>query len=145
MGLQANDPGDKPGFVRFQGMAMRDLFKSWRRKAGCGLLIAAILQTTLWMRSYAFNDSVWITTVGEIGSARGGVYWSRALASEPCGWGTQGDSMLQRDFGNASLAECLKSEGNEDSGYLMYWQTVLPLTVASADLILWKPRKKLST
>jgi hypothetical protein len=41
--------------------AMGDYFKPWRRKAGCGLLLVALVMLTAWMRSQHVSDSRAVT------------------------------------------------------------------------------------
>ena len=130
---------------------MRELFKGWRRKAGCVTLVMACVITSLWMRSYYLCDDVWFqigSRTHMITSLRGGIGWSswdyvmadsglitRDLSREPNLVGIPFRDYMKRWDNQRRYASW-----NVWYWYAYYWQCCVPLTLLSAYLILWKPR-----
>jgi hypothetical protein len=75
----------------FVGHAMSEFGHGWRQKAGCALLVLAIMALLGWVRSRSACDIIGFTTWGRqhtICSAAGAVYW---IGSEfiPCPVGSE--------------------------------------------------------
>ena len=135
---------------------MREFFKGWRRMAGCVALVMAILLGVSWIRSQSVADVV-STSIGPRGatllvSLDGCIGWSvyerrepqrltweikprsdlAGLANEPLvGWYWQ---LLGFRIGRSPILGTVAT--------IPYWSLVVPLTMISAYLILWKPRPK---
>ena len=136
---------------------MREFFKGWRRKAGCVALVIACTLTVAWIRSHNTVDGLNISIGNRchaIGSMRSGVAWfawdstSEQLKEE---WTVQSHSAYEMGFHRRSLAEIVElwirsakemGQLNPRAWAAPYWSIVLPLSLLSAYLILWKPRKK---
>lgn len=119
------------------------------------LLLMALALAGLWMRtkfvvdqvSFSFGDRAQVLV-----SVRSGLCWasmdSAAAGPVPWNWHSQSEEMLVSTHGDVSLPELIGEAEAESPelrfGYLFYWWLVLPLTLLSAYLILWKPRKKAS-
>ena len=144
---------------------MLSFFHGWRRKAGVVLLVMALAFFGVWMRSYFFCDEVSFPSDASalcFDSVRGGFNWYRLT---PCqtGSGVQWNSFnLARmnatgtwsttnvdwrwDFGGFSFGVgTLKSDAPKtqiELWHFPFWALVLPPTLLSAYLILWKPQKR---
>jgi len=141
---------------------MREFFKGWRRKVGCGTLVLACVIAIVWMRSLFIAEGVMYrsdkSTVHNIRSTPGGLIWS--------GIHEEGSSFVARNEyyrlieGNAftnpletnrqwscnlvgiEFGATQTSPGiSEQVWVIRYWTFAVPLTLLSAYLILWKPRK----
>jgi hypothetical protein len=126
---------------------MREFFRGWRRKAGAVPLMMACVLTVPWMRSYITSDLI-IFAMRD----RQHVVWSK---SGQFRWYSE-DVMMQwayprkwiRDYDpltSRSLFPTVAMANPDDDPFeisVPYWWFVLPLTILSAYLILWKPRKK---
>jgi len=121
---------------------MHTFFHGWRRKAGIVTLVMALATCGMWIRTTVVFDAVQLEHVG-FGSARGGIYWVYVHEQLNWDWETTSESTLRSSFGNMSLAEVLSNELPSEIpyGYVLYWWLVWPLTLLSAYLLLWKPRK----
>lgn len=130
---------------------MRDFFKGWRRKAGCVTLVMAWGLTGMWMRSFVVEDYLLI------GRSRRWEYFLISSNSALCwnahhGWDPDPGSEMWQTF-NAKWSSyplkgykplLFKWQGIEVAshyGTVPYSYAVLSLTLLSAYLILWKPRK----
>eukprot|EP00456_Euglypha_rotunda_P016931 TRINITY_DN156_c0_g1_i5.p2 TRINITY_DN156_c0_g1~~TRINITY_DN156_c0_g1_i5.p2 ORF type:complete len:127 (+),score=12.56 TRINITY_DN156_c0_g1_i5:105-485(+) len=124
---------------------MREFFRGWRRKAGCATLLMACALAGLWIRTTVVADFIQLEHLA-FGTTRGGIYWAYFQAKQNWDWETTPESTLRSSFGNMSLAEILRDELSSEMhyGYALYWWLVLPITLLSAYLILWKPRKRAS-
>ena len=109
---------------------MREFFGGWRRKAGCGLLVMAIALAGFWVRGMVEPKSVkfqvgqrlhWLTTID------GRLIWVSADKVE-------GLSLLDEENTRSVLP-------NTHERIVFFRTPVLFLTLLSAYLILWKPRK----
>ena len=129
----------------------------------------ACVLTTGWMRSkrqfdcFALTDNSWVHIVVQsaggrltldLGSLNSPplVYWwygelSRDVeATDPMDGCAGGDIEWRRDWAGFTAVSYSVTDGAEIlrtlSFIFPYWSVVLPLTLLSAYLILWKPRKK---
>lgn len=138
---------------------MREVFKGWRRKVGCVTLVMACVFAAGWLRSLHSREFLFIEFEFPIGG-RINVYTSA----------NQMDILLQRstgwefNFGEVSPivtpnalndvwlfdVQTIEEEIVDDvlqvaPGYevrIYFHAIVIPLTLLSACLILWKPRKR---
>ena len=127
---------------------MREFFKGWRRKAGCVALVVACAFTSLWVRS--LSDGEIIATPLVIMSEHGTLYfgWNMRPFDRPI--------LLKRAFGfgngdriRTSLWAIGRVNGGVDDMVNMWnlasiphYLIVLPLTLLSAYLLPWQPRKR---
>jgi hypothetical protein len=131
---------------------MQTFFHGWRRKAGVVTLVMACVVTGLWVRTLFFADQICFV-MGDrkhyINSGQSGLCWLSVDRSPVLEWHTvvPAEEFEQLHL-NRPLAESL-NEGfakligwgrNPACRYLLYWWLVLPLTLLSAYLILWKPQ-----
>ena len=124
---------------------MREFFHGWRRKAGCVALVLACAVMGLWFRSFAIFDVISLANgqqQHQIASASGRLFWGawreRSRHSRPRNeWERIGTSRRTRDEVDIQL------ESFHNFRWIIpYWSVVLPLTLLSAYLILWEPRKR---
>jgi hypothetical protein len=131
---------------------MQTFFHGWRRKMGVVTLVMACLATGLWVRTLFFADQICFA-IGDrkhyINSGQSGLTWLSVDRSPVLEWYTV---LSEEDFEQLHLNRPLAESLNEgfailtDRGinpvcrYLLYWWLVLPLTLLSAYLILWKPQ-----
>ncbi len=143
---------------------MLEFFKGWRRKAGCIALVTACVFAIGWMRSQFIEDSFHVHDVFNecfFGSTKDGIYfnWLR--------FGTEDSGSLRPSETIPfwlSVPRNAQRFGGVDElaidwdwtwlgfrylgatvGFIAivpYWSIVLPTTLLSAYLILWKPRKR---
>lgn len=116
---------------------MREVFKSWRRKAGCAALVMALVLAGGWIRSIAYFDVIWITINDEryfACSVGERVAFSSEHSDLASGW-----MSAQIDIDRARL---LSSRFQWLYYSSPYWLLTIPLTIFSAYLILGKPRKR---
>ncbi len=123
---------------------MFSVFQGWRRKLGCVLLVVACGLMICWARSSHRFDMLQIGygTVHIIYSTRGEVHWIT--------WdgGMSTTVFLSRELPAddlSTLVELIRGDLRtsnipfQESAFL-YWPIVIPLTLLTACLILWKPR-----
>jgi hypothetical protein len=124
---------------------MHTFFHGWRRKLGIVTLVMTLAIMGLWARSYLvpeqFAGSVYV------GSADGIVTFGQIVERLKNVASTSGEDSYQGwagvGFGRTHyFIERLSVELIMDELSIPYWTFVLPLTVLSAYLILWKPRKQ---
>ena len=127
--------------IWYHAATMKQFFHGWRRKAGGVTLVMALALTGLWIRTFVVADFIQLEHLA-FGTARGGIYWAYFQSKQNWDWETTPESTLHSSFGNMSLAEILRNELSSEirCGYALYWWFVLPLTLLSAYMILWKPR-----
>ena len=148
---------------------MREFFKGWRRKAGCVLLAMACALMGAWFRSSRRVD--WIELQSPIsncvfvsGGGRFLFLFGResinGISTSPesvrlkvtptqgrsrnrisVEWDSYGASAVHVWPGSAPVQQ-LDSSAPDERTMLHYLVAVLPLTLLSAYLILWKPRKR---
>ena len=148
---------------------MREFFRGWRRKAGCVTLVMATVLWAAWVRSLGgldvtiFNNATTAlasmpNTVGLIivndGKSVGTSYfYENPLFYEGTEW-----SWHFCGFGIGKLKHTVLMAHIANDGTLVhhnippvifaglytipYWSVVIPLTLLSAYLLLWKPRKR---
>ncbi|HEY4263122.1 MAG TPA: hypothetical protein VGM98_23370 [Schlesneria sp.] len=107
-------------------------FHGWRRKAGCVALVVACFLFIAWTRSLIVSDAI-------LGRSR----WI-SLDSE----GKTYDLIVSRDGAVRNIYRTSQMGGgfrDEEVFAVSYAIVILPLTLLSAYLILWKPRKRLSS
>jgi hypothetical protein len=145
---------------------MQRYIYSWRRKAGFITLVIACLVAGAWVRGLMIEDSFHHYNESSewfFGSTNGGLYvnWlhfdpesSSSLAKEPlkeCPFWMSTARASYRFTGADELPIdwdwnwCgFKYFGYERdfTAIIPYWSVALPLTLLSACLILWKPRKR---
>jgi hypothetical protein len=146
---------------------MFDFFKGWRRKTGCVVLLAAASIFVLNVRSYWFVDQLHFAS-GEFATQEvfrsdcGAALWISVRqpgAKEYWPWqfshlDTELNSRFPERYASVAwryrwLGFCRGSYpldviagGNASFIGFPYWVAVLPLTLLSAGLLLWKPRPK---
>jgi hypothetical protein len=136
---------------------MREIFHGWRRKAGVVTLLIACAVFGLWMRSIYTGDIVSLP-IGQsrfvsLCSSNQCVVWGRHRllgfdevyfryysTFRPKDWPNSTTDLVWHwrcgDFGSARYKY-------DEIEYVIFphWSVVLPLTVLSAYLILWRPQK----
>lgn len=148
---------------------MREFFHGWRRKAGCVALVMACVLTTGWIRSqrefdcFALTDNSWVHIIVQSAGGRLTLFFN-SLNSAPAVYWWHGelsrdaepidpmedcvgcDIEWRRDWTGFTAVSYSVKDGAEIirtlSFIFPYWSVVLPLTLLSAYLILWKTRKK---
>jgi hypothetical protein len=122
---------------------MRAFFHSWRRTAGVATLVMAAVVAGLWLRTNFATDHIQFAAFQRnylVVSHSGGLEWHIAPLV------TNEVRRVPWKFGWGSVA---KNWGDPvpilTAPKLQYWMLVLPLTLLSAYLILWKPRKMRTT
>jgi hypothetical protein len=122
---------------------MREFFHGWRQKAGVVTLVITLALAALWCRSYAELDRFWIhlpTSSHVIYSVRGATGWAiqGARPEEPfVSWEHESASPFTEPYRYWKF--------NSESWEIVDWILVCPLTLLSAYLIVWKPRKQQPT
>lgn len=143
-----------------EGTLMRDVFRGWRRKVGCVLLLLACAVLVAWLRSYLVdNDTITFATNPhrQIYSHDGSVAWNISYPDDTWGhdffWPMRAPA---RDIEPNALPqfnwrwEVCGFVGSEISLYgyrvvqywVPYWSIATPLALLAALLILWKPRSR---
>ena len=110
---------------------MREFFRGWRRKAGCVTLVMAVALACLWVRGVVAPKSVKFQVGHRIHcltTINGRLIWESADK-------VHGMSLLEEESNLTVLP-------NERRGIIQLRTTILPMTLLSAYLILWKPRPK---
>lgn len=109
---------------------MREFFRCWRRKAGVVTLVMAFGLYCLWLRSQFIIDKLQIGLL--ILTSQDGIMTSD----------------LESIYGRPFDLEWYTYEPEDVptpspiARKFSHWTCILPLTVLSAYLILWKPRKR---
>ena len=146
---------------------MREFFKGWRRKAGCGFLVLACTLAGAWVRGVYMHDGFSIRSDewhDVISFSREGVTWERYytpsnIASKygrfGSGWRSL-PSTNHKDFGECTwrwnwyVFDCGECRDKVLVVYrrafwrIPYLPPACSLTLLSAYLILWKPRKRVN-
>ncbi|MEI8383781.1 MAG: hypothetical protein WCJ09_26945 [Planctomycetota bacterium] len=115
---------------------MREFFHGWRRKAGCVALVMVCALAGMWMRSFIVNDQLWIGRHW-FESHRGEIDWRYFSNVNPLEWRSR-----QIKTGLAGLLRSYSGPSYQAIASISYWSLTVPLTILSASLILWKPRKR---
>jgi hypothetical protein len=123
---------------------MREFLHSWNRQAGCVTLVMALAVTGTWVRSLCCYDHVDFA-IGDrqhiIYSLNGAIsWWSWDLTGDRAtrrtnGWG----SMFIPEGGGFSGTTLTPKQFRPASVSLDYWTIAIPLTIASALLLLSNP------
>ena len=140
---------------------MREFFKGWRRKVGCVALVMVCGTTTLWVRSLHVKDIVefrtgpktwehWACVDGVVArwAMNNGPFmpkqpkWIR-LARKPIRPGDSEEVKYDWKWNGLGVGKSTSDERNI-VWKVPLWLVACPLTLLSAYLILWKPRKKKS-
>lgn len=149
---------------------MSEVFQSWRRKAGCVLLVMTIALLGTWMRSLALWDAIEFRSFGSyhvLIAEHGRLFWatenqSKVLVNE-CKHNTLPSSgdVLDRWLSDSIWDKCrwqnqiaVVKYGYLESSINMtqiprklrwcqapFWSLVLPLTLITANLILWPGKR----
>lgn len=124
---------------------MREFLHSWNRQAGCVTLVMALGVTGMWVRSLCCYDHVDFAISDRqhiIYSLNGSLsWWSWDLTGDRAtrrtnGWG----SMFIPEGGGYSGTTLTPKQFRPASVSLDYWIIAIPLTIASAMLLLSHPR-----
>ncbi len=130
---------------------MHTFFHGWRRKTGVVSLVMACVFTVGWMRSRVALDSVAFAVGGrqyQICSWRGRIHWMGAAPHKQMGalnqWHSEAVTPSVPDDSDSIRAVFMSAEIMEhfQAWQWRYWSLTIPLTLLSAYLILWKPRKR---
>jgi hypothetical protein len=142
---------DTRGFHQHRA-PMHTFFHGWRRTAGCVALVVACALMALWMRSLCFCSSLtmpvasnsaetWVSIDGRL------VWCAESEYEPPYQWHdgppqTLANMNVTLDWTYFGFA---RGSWNGDPFIsLSYWSIVLPLTLLSAYLLLWKPKARRS-
>ncbi|MDB5342592.1 MAG: hypothetical protein JWP89_969 [Schlesneria sp.] len=115
---------------------MKQFFYGWRRKAGVATLVMALSMAALWMRSLGGFDSVEIRWCGleyTLLSGEGGISGHRSWDPFPI----DAFPIQLYSHRNDPVIPLLDVSYYPDFE-IPHWSLVLPLTMLSAYLILWK-------
>jgi hypothetical protein len=149
---------------------MREFFRGWRRKVGCVTLVMACVVTGVWVRSTYYSDRFYYRTDKSIHSQYSSLgrlsckSEFRIIRIDPASfpvrksWRTymgpnrpnHDDRLTQIGLKWISASGGFEFSKKEVLGVTTYHLTVpylpiaVPLTVLSAYLLFWKPRKRAS-
>lgn len=120
---------------------MREFFQGWPRKIGCLTLVVACLLGELWFRSIYVSDRI---TIGRYSVVSGSGSFSAGHK------GSQLEPLLSsmtinevRTVMTLGKPRTITSQGFPHfNPRLQYWPCTVWLTILSAYLILWQPRKQ---
>jgi hypothetical protein len=123
---------------------MREIFRGWRRKIGCVMLVMTCVVTISWVRSCIQDESAFIriNRLALFFHHENGrfIIWRDVMVNEglPFGWET-GSKI---DASHASTKTKPKWTLNSRTVAGQHWVLALPLLALSACLLLPKPRKR---
>ncbi len=145
---------------------MHTFFHGWRRKAGLVLLMMALMCAADWTQSHLGGSLTYLTRTKRIVAMHGSVTlvvmdrgdqiksWiksgmSAQKADAPVPAESRWSQKWQRTFAGVDLGSDVYGNANQEldraTWYRVpYWSVVLFLTLLSAWLILWRPRKSAS-
>lgn len=131
------------GPVNCYHLDMKEFFKGWRHKVGVVTLLMALVLMGGWVRSLFQHDLLWIETgersyllVSTDGCFRGTT--ARFHFESVLGWiGQKKERPTEVVRYTTINGSVTMSEAD-----IPYWYFVLPLTLLSACLIVWKPRTR---
>ena len=149
---------------------MREFFRGWRRKAGVVTLVMACALTGLWMRSQHMRDSLQVRIADNAAyiciSNESELVWQSlsheateevqlrrfAVSHIPVSqnrvhFGHGWRRTEKEDYGHSVSFKTIPGSRTEIDAQLAAWKlphwcVVLPLTLLSAYLLLWTPRKR---
>lgn len=147
---------------------MWEFVHGWRRKAGCVSLVMACLTCAAWVRSISVIDNFYIPqrdSFYSLESVAGTFRVSRftpRMLEIPFQWNSNENIRTARiepwweasvewswDFGDFHAGVATIQVNRDEMRYRLwmipYWSVILPLTVLSVYLILWKPRPKMES
>lgn len=107
---------------------MRDFLHGWRRKVGCVALMMACVFAAGWMRSRLLEDEIALPSVAIIGPTTR--------------WIISTDNTIQYWELPDEMYTSLSPVESAMVFSIPYTYITIPLTILSACLILWKPRKR---
>jgi hypothetical protein len=146
---------------------MREFFYGWRRKAGVVSLVMAVAVMGMWARSFVVVEQLRVSACS-VASIRGTVAavrstlpqaspqptYSKYLVSEIASFKPDENGNYPDWWGGVEVDQRWDLAGfhfgrrriDQDQQSIIqlgfpYWSLALPLTLLSAYLILWKPRK----
>ena len=128
---------------------MSSVFHSWRRKVGVVTLVMACTVVAIWCQSYQVND-VALLAVGEqqheFSSVEGLILWRswRPVETRPTDAYERIPIAALKRVAAVKGADWLSRFDGSNALRISYWSLALPLSLLSAGLILWKPRKRAS-
>lgn len=118
---------------------MREFFHGWRRKVGVVTLLMALAATTLWVRSVYLHD--WVLLLDDevsVESVGGRIIVMHGrphnVVGELLNWGSKTNEI--------DAAHTSYFMASRHRFVVPHWPIAIPLTLISAYLILWKPRKR---
>lgn len=140
---------------------MREFFRGWRRKVGCVLLLMALFWAREWTLSYLGGSMINLSRANRIVCLKGcvtlvmmnsgGDYilpWIRdANGDTAVSPGNNWSQEWRRTFAGLELGCDLYGAASQEVDRarwyrVPHWFIVLPLTLLSAYLMLWKPRNR---
>lgn len=122
---------------------MREFFKGWRRKAGCVTLALACFLMGGWNRSLVTSDT-FIFGDGFVTLSKGSIEWMRLVHEDNTPIETpKTDAPAEVTIAVISGGVKIGNPNLKVISYTIpYWSLTIPMTVLSAYLLLWKPRKR---
>jgi hypothetical protein len=147
------------GLVSPLRATMHTFFHDWRRKAGCVALGAACGLAVLWIRSLSTGDLLelrptrmsQVTIMSAYGDAKSSYQWALegSFEDDPFfEWNTfktrgNGGSFLPSVF-TGSWGRSDGVSGESAGIQIPYFISAIPLTLLSAYLMIWRPRKRMN-
>jgi hypothetical protein len=129
---------------------MSEFFKGWRRKTGCVALVMACVLMGMWVRSRYLVDELSALMPLDVNNYTLMSYsdcihmtvWKQAGLTPVEGWRWKSERLDAPR--SVTIIDSWAVELLEDGllWQIPYWFLVMPLTLLSAYLILWKPRPK---
>lgn len=144
-------------------------FRGWRRKTGCVTLLLACAFLAGWIRSRFITDTLVVTSnmesiIYNFGSDEFGLRFVRSnfrpnpmfsakthWSSSPLSQRTQHPNALDKNNPGHKWSFCGVHWGSSDADIwkgnffvcvVSYWHIITPLTLLSAWLLLWNPKRK---
>ena len=127
---------------------MSTFFCGWRRKVGCVLVVVALALIVTFARSYAVYHMAAYALGGRqfmVQSGQGYVIWSgwSPHDDDPVMWTCDSfNTSHNQDRGLIVRQLAISGSPNSVSWPISYWWLIAPVTLLSAYLLLWKPRKR---
>ena len=140
-----------PGQSSNRVCGVGDFFKGWRRKAGLATLTMACVLMVGWMRSRVVSDEIMLTIHGRLHviiSENSRFSWFGAYGFSPISsvdWTSTVMPLPEPDSDSHRsvyfwVVDARMPHQRVCQWIFPYWSLVLPLTLLSAWLILWKPQ-----
>ena len=126
---------------------MREFFSGWRRKIGVATLIGACILAGMWARSLVVSHHLFVGPANRLYQVRlfrGSMAYARIDAPD---WPGPAPLIWEYDEEPYELIYILLGEWEFDSftWTIPLYAFIVPLTILSAYLIVWKPRKQQPT